>query len=103
MGKMTIDNVGTTNGPIGPLRYTVQAGRSGRERMRERLLRRLHEDFPQTEVRKEITPWTHQINRVLKQAYDVGPSKSFKPKHRFQPKRLVSLGMGCGEASIDRF
>lgn len=50
MGKITIDGAGTTNEEIGPLRYTVQTGRSARDRMRERLLKRLHEDFPQTEV-----------------------------------------------------
>ena len=51
MAKMTIDGVGTTNEPIGPLRYTVQPGRSARDRTREKLLRRLHQDFPLTEVR----------------------------------------------------
>ena len=51
MAKITIDGVGTTNEPIGPLRYTVQPGRSARDRTREKLLRRLHQDFPLTEVR----------------------------------------------------
>lgn len=51
MAKMTIDGTGTTNEPIGPLRYTVLTGRSARDKTRDRLLKLLHRDFPQTEVR----------------------------------------------------
>eukprot|EP00752_Nemacystus_decipiens_P002499 g2348.t1 len=60
MAKMTIDGVGTTNEPIGPLRYTVQPGRSARDRTREKLLRRLHQDFPQTEGRDEFVMLAEQ-------------------------------------------
>ncbi|CAM9371186.1 unnamed protein product [Ectocarpus sp. 12 AP-2014] len=60
MAKLTIDGIGSTNEPIGPLRYTVQPGRSGRERLRERLLRRLHQDFPQTQGRDEFVMLAEQ-------------------------------------------
>ncbi|CAM9519244.1 unnamed protein product [Laminaria digitata] len=54
MTKMVIDGAGTVGLPIGPLHYTVQSGRSSRDRTRERLLRRLHQEFPLTEGRDEF-------------------------------------------------
>lgn len=47
---MVIDGAGSTTSSIGPLRYLVLTGKSARERMRERLMRRLHEEFPLTKV-----------------------------------------------------
>lgn len=41
---------GSTGTPIGPLYYKVQTGKSARDRARDRLLHRLHQEFPLTEV-----------------------------------------------------
>lgn len=54
MTKMVIDGAGSTGSLIGPLHYAVLSGKSARDRMQERLLRRLHQEFPLTEVMNHI-------------------------------------------------